>query len=129
MKDQIQEIEAILTQTLRKSYEQSRQVEDLQKQHKAEKIRLMVMMLNLSDLPETTPKTQALIEVQLFEEFGVTEFKLASRFNSQSAVIVGTVEDKTQPHHFIAKVVKKAFTLENEIIRKNRNDKKVKGNF
>ena len=118
MKDQIQEIEDIMTQTLRKIYEQSRQGEDLQKQHKAEKIKLMVMMLNLSDLPETTPKTQALIEQQLLEEFGVTEFKLTSRFNSQSAVVIGTVEDKTQAHHFIAKVVKKAFMLENEIIRK-----------
>jgi molecular chaperone GrpE (heat shock protein) len=118
MKDQIQEIEEILTQTLRKIYEQGRQAEDLKNQHKAEKIKLMAMMLNLSDLPETTPNTQALIEQQLLEGFGVTEFKLTSRFNPQSATIVGTVEDMTQPHHFITKIVKKAFAFENDIIRK-----------
>lgn len=98
MKDQIQEIEEILTQTLRRIYEQGRQTEELKNQHKAEKIKLMAMMLNLSDLPETTPNTQALIEQQLLEEFGVTEFKLTSRFNPQSATIVGTVEDLSLIH-------------------------------
>jgi hypothetical protein len=54
---------------------------DLKNQHKAEKIKLMAMMLNLSDLPETTPNTQALIEQQLLEDQRSHMYKRCRKLN------------------------------------------------